>query len=270
MAGRVLRLGILQLAASGSKEEAIEGLHSLSRRIREPDLLVMPEYAMVDPTDMPLEKLWEQAEDLEEPGPWLRAVEKLASEHGSCVVATLFRRSPEPPRVLNTAVVLSPEGRVLGVYDKTHLFDVLGYRESAKIYPGSRLFTPVEACGARLGLAICFEIRYPEIFRAQALQGAELVVVPSAWYAGPMKEESMRFLAQARAHENTVFMTVPILSGKRFTGRSLVVDPMGFVTLDAGPGPTYVEVEADLDRVREVRKILPLLDLRRPQLYREG
>ncbi len=85
-----------------------------------------------------------------------------------------------------------------------------------------------------------------------------------------MKEESMRFLAQARAHENTVFMVVPILSGKRFTGRSLVVDPMGFVTLDAGPGPTYVEAEVDLDRIREVRKILPLLDLRRPQLYREG
>ena len=270
MAGRVLRLGILQLAASASKEEAIEGLRAFSRRIREADLLIMPEYAMVDPTDMPPEKLWEQAEDLGEPGPWLREVERLAREHGACVVATVFRRSPEPPRVLNTSLVMDREGRVLGSYDKTHLFDVLGYRESAKIYPGSRLFTPVEACGARLGLAICFEVRYPEIFRAQALQGAELVMVPSAWYTGPLKEESMRFLVQARAHENTVFVAVAILSGARFTGRSLVVDPMGFTLLDAGPEPTYVEIEVDLDRIREVRKILPLLELRRPQLYPEG
>ena len=265
---RDITVGILQLRASPSKEEALKGLQYLSSRIREADLLVMPEYAMMDPTDTPLEALRSSAEDIESPGPWLRAIERLAGEHGSCVIATLFRPAPDG-RVYNTALIMAPDGEILGLYDKTHLFDAYGYRESEKIAPGNELFEPIEACGARVGVAICFELRYPEIFRAQALAGAEVVVVPAAWYRGSLKEEALRVLAQARSHENTTYTIVAALAGERFTGRSVVVNPIGYVELDVGPKPDYKEYKLSPEALEEARRILPVLRLRRPELYRQ-
>ena len=265
MALRDLTLGVIQLAASRSKEEALARLEEFSRRVREADILVMPEYAMMDPTDAPLEALRASAESLQDPGPWLRALEGLAEEHSSCVVATYFEPAPDG-RVYNSAVVISDRGEHIAWYRKTHLFDAYGYRESEKIAPGDRVFEPVEACGARIGLIICFELRVCELARLQALRGAEVLVVPAAWYSGPMKEEALHVLARARAHENTVFVAVAALAGGRFTGRSIIVDPSGVPLMDAGPKPSYVEVRLESWRLEEARRSLPILSLLRRDL----
>ncbi|MCE4624301.1 MAG: carbon-nitrogen hydrolase family protein [Desulfurococcales archaeon] len=259
-----LVVSVLQMSASRTKAEALEKLKKLVSEARG-DIIVMPEYAMVDPTDLDPETLYKTSETLD--GSWVNTLRNVAREKGSCVIGTLFEKSPEPPRVYNTAVLIDPNGDVISVYRKTHLFDILGYRESEKILAGEELFEPVELCGARVGLAICFEIRYPELFRLQAEKGVDVFFIPSAWYTGHLKEETYRVLAQARAHENVSYVIGAILYGERFTGRSLVVDPYGVVVAEAGIGEKVLEAVLDGRVLMEARSKLPLLELRRRDLY---
>lgn len=259
-----IRIGVLQAAPRPSKTETLRVVEKLLESARDPSLIVTPEYLMLDPTGLPKEKVYEEAEDLE--GSWLGFFKDKARELGACIAATLFEKSGDG-RVYNTLAFIDKNGSIKAVYRKTHLFDAYGYRESSFTAPGDRLFQPIDLCGVKVGAAICFELRFPEIFRAQALSGAEVIVVPSAWYKGPLKEETLRFLAQARAHENTVYLVVASNPGGNFVGRSMIVNPMGVVKLDLGPGERYEEYEIDTEEIEEARKVLPVLRLRRPSLY---
>jgi predicted amidohydrolase len=260
----VLRIGLVQLRARRSKSESREAIKALLERSRvEADLIALPEYAMFDPTGVPPEHVAREAEQLD--GPWVDFISWLAGQYSAYVVATLFEAGPRKP--YNTAIVVSPGGSVVYTYRKLHLFDAYGYRESSYFTPGSTAPKPVEVKGVKLGIAICFDIRFPELFRLYALQGAQLAVVPSAWYRGPLKEEILRFLAQARAHENTMYVALPVLYGERFTGRSMLVNPLGVVEVDAGPGERYVEGIIDTSTVEQARKELPVLRLVRGDVY---
>lgn len=259
-----IRIGVLQVAPRSSKTETLRVVEKLLESARDPSLIVTPEYLMLDPTGLPREKVYEEAEDLE--GSWLGFFKDKARGLGACIAATLFEKSGDG-RVYNTLAFIDKNGSIKAVYRKTHLFDAYGYRESSFTAPGDRLFQPTDLCGVKVGAAICFELRFPEIFRTQALSGAEVIVVPSAWYKGPLKEETLRFLAQARAHENTVYLVVASNPGRNFVGRSMIVNPMGVVKLDLGPGERYEEYEIDTGEIEEARKVLPVLKLRRPSLY---
>lgn len=257
-----LRVAVAQFGASRTKAQSAERLlRLLDSYSGRPDVLILPEYSMLDPTGLSPESIWQEAEDLD--GPWIRELSSVATSLGSCLIATLFERSPRPPLSYNAAVVIGRRGEALGVYRKVQLFDALGYKESSAIAAGESLFKPVEACGARLGLAICFELRYPEIFRAQALLGAELIAVPAAWYKGPLKEEALRTLAQARAQENGVFVAVASQYGENFVGRSMIVDPFGVVIAEAGIGEKIVETEIELEDSRRAKERVPVLELGR-------
>lgn len=262
--GRSLRLGLFQLSASPSKRENLEKIEKVIAG-SSADLVIVPEYSMANITGLPPSRVYELSESLE--GPFVERVRRAASEASVHVVATLFERSGRPPKVYNTAVLISPDGGFKAVYRKIHLFDAYGYRESEYMLHGEVPSPVVDVGGTKVALAICFDIRFPELFRLYALRGAELVVVPSAWYTGPMKEETMLFLARARAHENTVYVAMVNQYGRDFTGRSVVVDPMGAPVLELGVGEKYVEYTIDADYVYEVRKMLPMLKLRRPEAY---
>ena len=257
-------VSVLQLEAAPDKDTMKRRIEKMIKRARG-DLIVLPEYAMLDPTDLGPEELYAASEPVE--GSWVSALRKTAKEKGSCIVGTLFEPSPQPPKVYNTIVMINEAGEMVGVYRKTHLFDVLGYRESDKMLPGPSLPSPARLCGAMIGVSVCFELRYPELFRLQAEQGAEVFVVPSAWYRGPGKEEAYRFLAQARAHENVSYLVGAVLYGERFTGRSLIVNPYGIVVADAGFGARILEAELDPGVLELARRAMPLLDLRRRDLY---
>lgn len=253
------------MEAARSKEEARRGIERLLASARvEADVIAMPEYAMFDPTGLPPSRVAREAEPLD--GPWVDFAASIAAQYSAYVVATMFEAAA--PRPYNTAVVVSPGGGVVAVYRKLHLFDAYGYRESDYFQPGRAPPRPFEVRGVRLGLAICFDIRFPELFRSYALQGAHAVIVPAAWYRGPLKEEALRFLAQARAHENGMYVALPVLYGERFTGRSMVVDPYGVVEVDAGVGARYVEATLDTSLVEEARRQVPVLRMLRPEAYR--
>ncbi|MGH2486979.1 MAG: carbon-nitrogen hydrolase family protein [Ktedonobacterales bacterium] len=180
-------------------------------------------------------------------------------------------------RVYNTAVTFDTTGALVAVYRKIHLFDAeptargKPYRESATTAAGDQIVI-VTCDGLRLGLATCYDLRFPELFRALALRGAEIVVMPSAFTLETGRDH-WEPLLRARAIENGCFMLAPGQCGprppdRRTYGHSLVVDPWGDV-LAEGPEetPAIVRAELDTDRVAEVRRRIPSLANRRPEVY---
>jgi len=255
-----VKVRLLQLTPKQGKEEQLKTIEAMAAGAEPGTIIAVPEYAMLDPTGRSPGEVAAAAEPLD--GPWVSRLSRLARRLESCIIATMFEAGPRG-KPYNSVVALNERGELVGVYRKTMLFDALGYRESDYFEPGHGPEGPWSLCGARVGALVCFEIRFPELARYHALSGADLIVVPSGWYAGPGKEEQYRFLAQARAHENTVWLAAPILYGAHFTGRSLIVDPYGIVAADAGHGERTLEAVLDPDRLAEARSRLPLLEMLR-------
>jgi len=253
----MFRLGIAQIEP--------RGVERVADMVREADLVLLPEYSLFDPTGLSAEEVWQKATDLND---FVEKLTKIAERSGAYVAGAFLERGPRP-KVYNTTVLVTPSGGLMGLYRKTHLFDAYGYKESDVVLPGDALSPIFDVKGIKMGFAVCFELRFPEVFRELALGGAQLVAVPAAWYAGPLKEEILHLLARARAVENGIYVAVAALYGRHFTGRSLVVNPFGVVEAELGAGERYKEVAIDLELVEEARRAVPTLRLRRPQLYKK-
>lgn len=261
--GDVVRVALHQLAVSGEKRENLE---KALRLLESGDayLHVFPEYLMgVDPGGPTRDYVWRVAEPID--GEFASRIVEKTGELGVAAVFTMFLR--EGPGVYNAAV-LAEEGKVKAVYRKIHLFDAYGYRESSVFSPGRE---PVVADlkGLRLGIAVCFDLRFPELFRSMFLRGAEVFVVPSAWYRGPYKVEQWKALTAARAHENTSYLVAVNQVGESFTGHSLVATPLGHLLVDLGEGERSIAVDLDKGELASARERIPVRDLLRLELYRE-
>ncbi|MCS7478312.1 carbon-nitrogen hydrolase family protein [Umezawaea endophytica] len=200
-------------------------------------------------------------------GPWAAAVRAMAVEHGVVVVAGMFTPT-EDGRVTNTLLVTSADVH-LG-YDKIHLFDAFGFQESSTVAPGSKPVT-VEVDGTTLGIATCYDIRFPELFRALADQGASAVLLGASWGSGPGKVEQWELLVRARALDCTSWVlacgqadpgdlgtTAP--TG---VGHSMAVGPLGAVVGRLGGEPDLLVVDVDAEAVQDARRTLPVLANRR-------
>ena len=208
-------------------------------------------------------------------GPTITWAAAQARQHGIWLVAGSFVERHADGRLTNTSCLLSPDGDRAATYRKIHLFDVdvpgAAYRESATFAAGDEIVV-TDAGAARLGLSVCYDLRFPELFRLLALGGATVVTLPSAFTArtGPPHWE---VLVRARAIEDQVFVVAPGQCGTSvgalaWHGHSLIVDPWGEVLADGGTDPGHVVADLDLGRVAEVRAQLPSLANRRPGAYR--
>jgi predicted amidohydrolase len=184
----------------------------------------------------------------------------VAAERNTTVVAGMFETAPDPRRPFNTLLV---RGAASAAYRKIHLYDSFGYRESDALSAGSLSPVVVEVAGFRLGLMTCYDLRFPELARVLVDHGAEVLVVPSAWVAGPRKADHWRTLARARAVENTVFVVAAGQPGPRYTGHSLVVDPLGDVLAEAGEEPAVLRATLDRALLDQARRTNPSLANRR-------
>jgi predicted amidohydrolase len=252
-------IGVAQFSSGRSPLDSWRRLSELlESRYREADLVILPEYSDVNVALHSRGSLWEHARGLED-NPFLSKLSDLASRLGfTALVGVLEKRD----KCLYSSVVYVDAGGGVGlVYRKRVLFDALGYRESSTLCRGDTSLAVLKVSGVNVGVLVCFELRFPEIARALARGGAEVIAVPAAWYSGVGKEEQLHFLTQARASENTVFVATVNQAGDPFTGRSVVADPYGFKMLDLGAGPRYVEALLDGSLIAEARRRLPLLDL---------
>jgi predicted amidohydrolase len=246
------------------------------------ELVVLPEYFSVAGSPSVLRA---GAEPLD--GPTVCWARDLARHFGLRLVAGSFPERREPGdtagRLFNTSCLIGPSGTVDAVYRKVHLFDAdidgAALRESATIAPGASLCTHRldegdGAVPAVLGLSICYDLRFPELYRILALSDATIVAVPAAFTAttGPAHWE---VLLRARAIENQLYVIAAGQIGElppgmpACHGHSMIVDPWGSVIaerIEASPG--VVLADLDLDRLRRIRSELPVLANRRPSTYR--
>jgi predicted amidohydrolase len=229
-------------------------------------LVVLPEAMLVGfgPPDADLRSV---AEPLD--GPFVGALEEAARRHDLVVIAGTFEPAPDPARVFNTVVAVGPGG-ILAAYRKVHLYDALGWRESARVDAGqpSAPGTVLDVGDMRVGVMTCFDLRFPESARVLADLGADTLVVPAAWVAGPGKADQWEILLRARAIENTAYVLAAAQPEPQYSGRSMIIDPTGVVIGSLPPagrngddGLLLAEVSAR--RIAEVRQTMPVLELRR-------
>lgn len=229
------------------------------------DLLVFPEDLM-SPKPLSAEELADAAEPLD--GHFVGSVCASAARYGTWVAFTFYERDSAGGRPFNTAVLTDAAGNVVATYRKTHLYDAHDVRESERTKSGDALMEPAETPFGRIGLAICYDLRFPEVTRTAALEGCELMLFPSAWHDGPEKAAHWETLLRARAIENEIFVVGTCRAGERYVGRSLVADPLGRVLAYAkGKEEELVVYSIDTKVAEEARNNMPLLDHRRPELY---
>jgi deaminated glutathione amidase len=221
------------------------------------DLVVFPE-AFARDFGEPGADLSGAAEPVD--GPFATEVARVAEERGTTVLAGMFERADDPRRPVNTLVL---RGAARADYRKIHLYDSFGYRESDSITAGPLTTTVVDLAGFKVGLMTCYDLRFPELARALVADGAEVLVVPAAWVAGPRKVDHWTTLARARAIENTAYVVGVGQPGPRYTGHSIVVDPLGEVLAEAGEKPETLSVTLDPATVAEARRTNPSLANRR-------
>jgi predicted amidohydrolase len=206
-------------------------------------------------------------------GPSLGAARAWARELGVHLLAgSISERGEE--KASNTSVLIGPGGEDLAVYRKIHMFDVdaggVSYRESAHEDPGAEIVT-APLGELRLGLSICYDLRFPELFRILALRGARLIALPSAFTTATGRDH-WEVLLRARAIEDQVFLLAPNQVGKApphfdSYGHSLIVDPWGRTLAAAADGECFIAADLDLAEQDRVRESLPSLANRRPQAY---
>jgi predicted amidohydrolase len=224
-------------------------------------LVVFPEYASYfSPT------LGQGFVDAAEPidGPFIQGVRALAIELGVHLVVGLVERIDEPSRFSNTLVAVSPRGDILATYRKLHLYDAFGEKESTWVKPGE--IKPPEVFRFdefSVGLQTCYDLRFPEVTRRLVDAGADLVLVPSEWVRGPLKEYHWRTLITARALENTIYVAAADHSIPIGVGNSMIVDPMGVVLASSGEAMDVAVATISAHRVAGARQINPALRLRR-------
>lgn len=256
-----LTVTAVQLASSldpAENREALGVLDSVCSGSPKPDLVVFPESMMRDFGD-PGSDISEFAEDLD--GPFVKRLTELAGVHEVTLVAGMFERSEDPARPYNTLVVVDGEG-VRASYRKIHLYDSFGYKESDRLLAGDLEPVVVEIGGFQVGLMTCYDLRFPEMARALVDRGAEVLVVPAAWVAGPRKVDHWRTLLKARAIENTVYVVAAGQPGPRYSGHSMVVSPRGEV-LELEDDELLVQSRVDRELLDEVRAENPSLANRR-------
>jgi predicted amidohydrolase len=236
------------------------------------DVVVLPEKwnAIGD-----AETLHAAAEPLDQ-GESVLAMAGWARQHGITLVGgSITERREGREKLSNTSLVFDPEGNLVATYRKIHLFDVevggVTYLESEAEEPGNEpVIADVE--GWRIGLSVCYDVRFPELYRILALEGAELLTVP-AHFTTPTGKDHWHVLLRARAIENQAYVAAAAqvgetLPGKPAYGRSLVVDPWGTIVAQAPDAETVVAAELDRAWLREIRTKLPSLANRQPDAYK--
>jgi predicted amidohydrolase len=272
MEGRKLRVAAIQMSSTPDKEGNKETAEALIREAVSAgaDLVALPELWSCHGFD---EAYRENAEPV--PGPTTDFLGELARELGIYLLGgSILEGDPGAQRLSNTSTFFDPSGEMTAVYRKIHLFDVKvsdrEYLESANIAPGSEIVT-AKAGAATLGLSVCYDVRFPELYRLLALRGAEILAVPAAFTLQTGKDH-WELLLRARAVENQAFVVAPAQWGQkadgRWTyGRSMIVDPWGTVLATCPDRDGHALATMDLDYLDRFRAEFPALTNRRPETY---
>jgi deaminated glutathione amidase len=272
MDGREMMAAAIQMSSTPEKAENLE---TAERLVREAvaagaELVALPELWSCHG----LERVYgENAEPV--PGPTTEFLGGLARELGVYVLGgSILEGEPGAGRLFNTSTFFDPSGELVAVYRKIHLFDVKApdreYLESRTIAPGREIVT-AKAGAATLGLSVCYDLRFPELYRLLALEGAEVLTVPAAFTLQTGKDH-WELLLRARAVENQAYVLAPAQWGQKADGRltygrSMIVDPWGTVLAGCSDRDGHALATLDFDYLDRFRNEFPALANRKPEVY---
>jgi nitrilase len=240
-------------------------------------LVVLPEnFSLMGQTEQ------DKVRECEQPGsgPVQTFLAEQSARHGIWLVGgTIPLAAGDPTKVRASCLLFNDRGQQVARYDKIHLFDVVlvdsneQYTESETIEPGNEVVV-VDTPFGRMGLTVCYDLRFPELFRQQLQQGMEIVVLPSAFTAFTGRSH-WEVLVRARAIENQCYVIAPDqggyhLSGRETHGHSMIVDPWGTILNSLGRGPGVVCADVELERVKSARRNFPSIDHRRLNRLNDG
>jgi predicted amidohydrolase len=266
------KAAIVQMKSSVDKE--LNLVHSL-KLIKEAAkkkarLICFPEFQMAySPPEQKSESLHKIAEKIT--GNFVSTLSNSAKQNRINVIATLYEiinTNDKNHKVFDTGVIINELGKLQSIYRKVHLYDALGFKESKKLLAGNIIEKPSKTSVGKLGLLICYDMRFPEISRILTVNGANILVSPSAWVAGFMKREHWEIMVRARAIENGVYVLAPNQVGNIYCGHSMAIDPFGSTIADMENREGIEFIDIDSSKIDTTRRTLPLLMNRRTDVYR--
>ncbi|GAA1684606.1 carbon-nitrogen hydrolase family protein [Microcella alkalica] len=256
-------VAVAQFAPGADRDENLAGIRALAALAveRGAGLVVAPEYSSYFAPELGPDWIT-AAESLD--GPFVAGLGAIARDLGVVLVAGLVEQASRSDRFRNTIVAVGPDGAVVAVSRKLHLYDAFGARESDWAEAGDveppQLFS---FAGLRVGIQTCYDVRFPEVTRRLVDAGADLVLIPAEWVRGPQKERHWRTLVTARAIENTVYVAAADHAPPIGVGCSLIVDPMGVTIASIGEQTDAAVAFPTRARIDDVRAVNPALGLRR-------
>jgi deaminated glutathione amidase len=271
-----MRAGAVQLNSTDDTDRNLEIADRLVRDAasRGAELVVLPEKWTVLGSS---EQLAEGAQPLD--GPAVTWAKTVARELGIDLVAgSISERDPDREKLSNTSVHVAPDGSIKAVYRKIHMFDVevdgVTYAESSHEQAGDEVVVTELADGTKLGMSICYDVRFPELYGRLVDHHAQVISIPSAFTLATTRDH-WEHLLRARAIENQCFVIAPNQFGQhpggfRSGGRSMIVDPWGLILATAPDTECAILADLDFNVLADVRRKLPSLQHRRPEVYGAG
>jgi len=262
------KIALVQFKASVDKNQNLKRILNYIHKASKNGavLCAFPEFMMFYTTSSQSpSKLASLSETID--GQFVNSIANAAKENHIQVVGTFYEKSKKKNRVYDTSFLVNKSGKIISSYRKVHLYDALGFRESNKMIAGSKIMSPKQTSVGKLGMLICYDLRFPEMSRSLVSAGSEILVAPSAWVKGKMKEDHWITINKTRAIENGCYVVAPDQVGNIYCGRSIVVDPFGKILLDMKKREGIGIVNISLEKVKQTRKLLPLLKNRRTDLY---
>lgn len=262
-----MKISLVQMISSADKEENLKKSLDVIRGLssEKPDLIIFPEYHMYMP-DFANPGI---AKDVSEPtdGNFVTILSQASEKIGSNLLLNMVETNFGSLKPFNTSLLIDDLGVVAGKYRKIHLFDAYAMQESSVYDPGR---IPIKAMNNekfRIGVQICYDLRFPEPSRLLTLQGAQILSYQAGWFAGNRKLETWRTLLKARAIENGVFVLGTAQCGEKFTGHSMVISPYGDVIRESDNSETVLTETLDMSLIERYREEVPMMKQRRKDMY---
>jgi predicted amidohydrolase len=256
-------VAVAQFAPGDDTEANLRSIRDLATEAveRGASLVVFPEYSSYFTAQLGAHSV-AAAEPLD--GAFVDGISVIATVLGVHIVAGMLEATDDPNRLSNTLIAVNQHGALVAKYRKLHLYDAFGQNESEWVLPGT-IEEPetFEVSDLTVALQTCYDIRFPEVTRRLVDAGADLIVLPSEWVRGPLKEQHWRTLVTARAIENTVYFAAADQAPPIGAGNSMIVDPMGVELVTIGENTAVAIAWLSSERIAAVRTMNPALGLRR-------
>lgn len=255
-----MKIAVAQLYSSDNKKENLIKAKEYIMQAKEEkaDFIVFPEHYMVTLSSTSTLNRVDVAESID--GPFVTELCQLAYDNQIYIMCGIYEyKENDKHRSYNSVVTINRNGEVIDCYRKSYLFDAFNSRESDTSITGTEPPKVIDTEFGKIGVIICYEIRFPELTRYLVNKGADIIFVPTAWKDGFLKEHHWKTLLQARAIENTSFIIGVDQIYNNNVGSSMIVDPMGVPIASAGEVETLLCARIDIERLSSVREKLPSL-----------